>query len=69
MEQLHGPVNSLMELLFLPSTQQQSETIWMNVCPILASAIDSSKQKHQKKIFPIPQKPQISKKKIYLESI
>ena len=43
-EQLHGPANSSIELLSLPSTQQQSETNWMNDCPILASATDSSKQ-------------------------
>ena len=62
-EQLHGPANSSIELLSLPSTHQQSETNWMNVCPILASATDSSKQKPPQKIFPIPRKPQILKQK------
>ena len=42
-QQLHGSANSSIELLSLPSTKQQSETNWMNVCPILASATDSSK--------------------------
>ena len=54
-------------VFFLASTQQQSLTNWMNVCPILASATDSSKQTPPQ-IFPIPRKPQILKKK-NLESI
>ena len=60
--QLHGPANSSIELLPLPSTLQQSETNWMNVCPILTSATDSLKNRNPKKIFPIPRKPQILKK-------
>ena len=42
-KQLHGSANSSIELLSLPSTHQQSETNWMNVCPILTSATISSK--------------------------
>ena len=43
------PANSSIELLSLPSTHQQSETNWMNVCPILASATDFLKNRNQKK--------------------
>ena len=63
-QQLHGSANSSIELLSFPSTHQQSETNWMNVCPILTSATISSKtEPPPKKIFPIPRKPQILKKK------
>ena len=40
----------------------------MNVCPTLTSATDSSKHKPQK-IFPIPRKPQILKKKFRINII
>ena len=69
MEQLHGPANSSIELLSLPSTQQQSETNWMNVCPILASATDFLKNRNpEKKYFLFHENPN-SKKKIRINII
>ena len=38
-------------------------TTWMNLYPNLASARDSLKNKNLKKVFPIPRKPNIQKKK------
>ena len=66
-QQLHGPANSSIELLSLPSTQQQSLTNWMNVCPILASATDSLKNRTPQQNISYSTKTSNSKKN--LESI
>ena len=62
-EQLHGPANSSIELLSLTSTYQQSETNWMNVCPILASATDFLKNRTPPKNISYSTKTPNSKKK------
>ena len=68
-EQLHGPANSSIELLSLPSTHQQSETNWMNVCPTFTSAHDFLKNKNpEKNIFYTTKTPN-SKKKIRINII
>ena len=46
-------------IAFFAVYPQQSETNWMNVCPILSSATDFLKNRtpKKKKKFPIPRKP------------
>ena len=62
-EQLHRPANSSIELFSLPSTHQQSETNWMNVCPTFTSAHDFLKNRNsEKKKISYSTKTQILKK-------
>ena len=68
-QQLHGSANSSIELLSLPSTHQQSETNWMNVCPTLTSAHYFLKNRNPKKNISYSTKTPNSKKNFRINII